>query len=237
MLDVIIVNWNAGTQLHECVDSVIQHRQPLLGQIVVIDNGSTDGSETAIEGLPKIILIRAGDNLGFGKACNLGASHTSREFLLFLNPDTRLFPDTLASALGFMQKPENAKVGICGVQLIDEEGHVARSCARFPTASGFVAHAVGLDRVFRSLGHFMGDWDHADTRRVDQVIGEHGVNGYLAKDSDGWLAALLALCMDASLRQRMGAQGRAAVEQKYCLQVTAPRLAKLFHEVAAREIT
>ena len=72
---------------------------------------------------------------------------------------------------------------------------------------------------------------------ANQEIVEHGVNGYLAKDSDGWLAALLALCMDASLRQRMGAQGRAAVEQKYCLQVTAPRLAKLFHEVAAREIT
>ncbi len=171
LIDVIIVNWNAGLQLHQCVASIIQHGGPQLGQIVVVDNGSIDGSETAIEGLPKVTLIRAGANLGFSKACNLGASHTSREFLLFLNPDTRLFPDSLTRALDFMQKPGNEKVGICGVQLIDEEGHVARSCARFPTASGFVAHAVGLDRVFRSLGHFMGDWDHADTRRVDQVIG------------------------------------------------------------------
>lgn len=169
--DVVIVNWNAGAQLFECVDSVIRYGQPFVNRIIVVDNGSSDGSESAVENLPNVTLIRAGANLGFGKACNMGAAHANAEFLLFLNPDARLFADSLAEVFGFIQKPENAKVGICGVQLVDEAGHVARSCARFPSVSGFVAHAVGVDRIFPALGHFMSEWDHITTRQVDQVMG------------------------------------------------------------------
>lgn len=169
--DIIIVNWNAGTQLRECVDSVIQYGAPLSSRIIVVDNGSTDGSEAAIEGLPHVTLMRAGANLGFGKACNLGAAQADSEFLLFLNPDARLFPGSLAQSVDFMQRPQNAGVGICGVQLIDEDGHIARSCARFPGAPGMIAHATGIDRMIPALGHFMSEWDHAGTRPVDHVIG------------------------------------------------------------------
>lgn len=170
-IDVVIVNWNAGVQLLECVDSVIQYGQPFVGQVIVVDNGSSDGSESAVENLPGLTLIRAGANLGFGKACNVGATHANAEYLLFLNPDARLFADSLAGVLDFMVEPENAKVGICGVQLIDEAGQVARSCARFPSVSGVVAHATGLERLIPVLGHTMNEWDHATTREVDQVIG------------------------------------------------------------------
>jgi GT2 family glycosyltransferase len=168
---VIIVNWNAGSQLRECVDSIIQYGQSLVGQIVVVDNGSTDGSASVVADLPQVTLVQAGANLGFGKACNLGAAHADSDFVLFLNPDARLFPDSLTRIVDFMRRPENAQVGICGVQLVDEDGHVARSCTRFPTTIGFVAHAVGLDRIIPTLGHFMGEWDHATTRQVDHVIG------------------------------------------------------------------
>jgi GT2 family glycosyltransferase len=170
-VDVVIVNWNAGSQLLECVDSVIQYGQPFIGRIIVVDNASTDGSERAIEGLPNVTLIRMSSNLGFGKACNLGAAQANADFLLFLNPDARLFADTLTGVSAFMLRPENAKVGICGVQLIDEQGHIARSCARFPSASGLVVHALGLDRIIPKWGHFMSEWDHAKTRQVDHVIG------------------------------------------------------------------
>jgi len=70
-----------------------------------------------------------------------------------------------------MQDPAHAKVGICGVQLLDEVGHVSRSCARFPSVTGFSAHAAGLVRFFPRFGHAMAEWDHAETRPVDQVIG------------------------------------------------------------------
>lgn len=158
-------------QLRECVDSILLHGKSLVSQIVVVDNGSTDNSESLIEGLPKVTLVRTGKNLGFGKGCNLGATYTHTEFLLFLNPDTRLFPDSLGKVLDFIQKPDNANVGIWGVQLLDENGHVQRSCARFPSATGFIARATGLQRIIPTAGQVMSEWDHAKTCQVDQVIG------------------------------------------------------------------
>src|SRR5450830_419774 len=174
-LSIIIVNWNAGSQLAEVVSSIEKYHHGLVSSVVIVDNASTDDSLGRVETLQdlpfKLLVIRNSENYGFGKACNLGAQQAKSEYLLFLNPDAALYADTLPKALAFMQDPANSKVGICGVQLLDEAGHVSRSCARFPSAVGFVAHAVGLNRFFPSLGHFMAEWDHAQTRQVDQVIG------------------------------------------------------------------
>lgn len=171
VITVVIVNWNAGAQLRTCVDSIAEYGAGLVRQTIVVDNGSVDGSEARVEGLPNVTLIRAGANLGFGKACNLGAQQAKGDYLLFLNPDAALYAETLPKTLAYMQDQVNGKVGICGVQLLDEGGHVSRSCARFPSVAGFAAHATGLVRFVPRLGHSMAEWDHAQTREVDQVIG------------------------------------------------------------------
>lgn len=171
MLDIIVVNWNAGLQLKTCIDSITQFGGDLADKIIVVDNGSVDGSEVAVEAIPNINLIRTGENLGFGKACNFGAKNADSDYLLFLNPDAAILEGTLTKVVNFMQEPANQAVGICGVQLIEEDGQVSRSCARFPSVSGFLAHAVGLDRIFPRLGHFMAEWDHLANRQVDHVIG------------------------------------------------------------------
>lgn len=174
-LSIIIVNWNAGSQLAEVVSSIGKYHHGLVSPVVIVDNASTDDSlgraETLLDLPFRPQIIRNSENCGFGKACNLGAQQVKSEYLLFLNPDATLYADTLPKALAFMQDPANSKVGICGVQLLDEAGRVSRSCARFPSAVGFVAHAVGLDRFFPRLGHFMAEWDHSQTRQVDHVIG------------------------------------------------------------------
>lgn len=166
MLLVVVVNWNAGLQIKSCIDSIDERCD-----IVVVDNASTDGSKNLVSELSGVALVQAQENLGFGKACNLGAQHAQGDYLLFLNPDAAVCPGTLEKCLAFMQDPRNARVGICGVQLVDDSGRVARSCARFPTPWGFVAHAVGLDRLIPRLGHFMAEWPHDSTRDVDHVIG------------------------------------------------------------------
>lgn len=165
---IVIVNWNSGQQVTQCIDSL--HLTDTISAIVV-DNASHDQSERPLENTPGVFLLRLPINMGFGKACNLGAQEDHTEFLLFLNPDTTVYPNTLEKALAFMQNPANAKVGICGVQLVDESGHVARSCARFPSVMRFVAHSAGLDKVFPRLGHPMVEWPHGNTQEVDQVIG------------------------------------------------------------------
>lgn len=171
MIDVIVVNWNAGHQLRQCIESVIEFGGENVSSIVVADNGSSDGSADSVVGLPKVQLIRTGENLGFGKACNLGAMQTSSKYLLFLNPDAAIYSDTISNALTYIEAPANVGVGICGVQLIEESGHIARSCARFPTPYRLVLSTLGIDRVLASFGHFMAEWDHSETRLVDHVIG------------------------------------------------------------------
>lgn len=170
-MSVVIVNWNSAHYLKQCLASLALHAGDAVREIVVVDNGSQDGSVDGIEGQQRLRLVRAQDNLGFAKACNLGAQGCSGEFLLFLNPDAALFEGTLAAMLTFMQQPAHASVGIAGCQLVDEDQAVARSCARFPSAGRAVLQSLGLDRLRPHWGHFMQDWDHALTRPVDQVIG------------------------------------------------------------------
>jgi len=170
-ITVVVVNWNAGQQLHSCINSIAKHAHGLVKTTIVVDNGSTDGSDALIESLPNVKLIRVGVNLGFAKACNLGAQLANSDFLLFLNPDAALYSDTLPKVISFMGDLTNAKVGICGLQLMDEDGNLARHCARFPSATSYLATVIGLDRLFPQLGYFMAEWDHAQTRDVDHVIG------------------------------------------------------------------
>lgn len=178
LLDIVIVNWNAGNQLHEVISSICAQHDELVGSVVVVDNASSDSSlsrvEAEVETLPfRLQIVRNDRNMGFGAACNQGAALCSCEFVLFLNPDTRLFAGSLAKPLDFMRRPGNDQVGITGVQLIDERGEIARSCSRFPALSIFLAQALGINRMpqFRELSQAMSEWDHKETRRVDQVIG------------------------------------------------------------------
>jgi glycosyltransferase involved in cell wall biosynthesis len=71
---------------------------------------------------------------------------------------------------------------------------------------------------------------------VNREIVEHGINGYLASTVDEWTHAFRALYSDSQYRLDMGEHGRRYVEEKYCLQVTAPRLFQLFHEAAIKRV-
>jgi hypothetical protein len=70
-----------------------------------------------------------------------------------------------------LQHEGHACTGIVGIAMVDESGRVVPSCARYPRAWHFASRAIGLDRLWPRTGHFMLEWDHAQTRQVDQVIG------------------------------------------------------------------
>lgn len=175
-LDIVIVNWNAGQQLRECLQSIatVDREGFELLRVVVVDNASADGSLDGLEKLRlPLTLIRNIENRGFAAACNQGAKDSKADYLLFLNPDTRLFANSLKVPLGFMESPNNKDIGIVGIQLVDEGGHISRTCVRFPTPVKLWVHMLGLNRVFSRLlpGYFMTDWDHRESGEVDHVIG------------------------------------------------------------------
>jgi len=175
-VDIIIVNWNAGSLLRDCVRSIGEAGQRgfELGQVVIVDNGSTDESLAGLAHLPvPLKIICNTENEGFAAACNQGAQGSHADYLLFLNPDTRLFIDSLSMPLTFMEATQNQSVGICGIQLIDEHEEISRSCTRFPTPRMFYSKIFGLDRLFPGFfqSHFMEEWGHKENREVDHVIG------------------------------------------------------------------
>jgi GT2 family glycosyltransferase len=175
-LDIVIVNWNTGAHLGRCLASVADARRDgfELRRVVVVDNASADGSADRLDfaGLP--LSVRRNDtNRGFGAACNQGAEGSDADYLLFLNPDTRIAADALAVPVAFLEDPAHATVGICGIRLTGEDGEVHRSCARHPRPRHVAARAVGLDRIAPRVfpGLFLAEWEHDRDREVDHVMG------------------------------------------------------------------
>jgi N-acetylglucosaminyl-diphospho-decaprenol L-rhamnosyltransferase len=177
-VDIIIVNWNTGPQLQQCVQALsMSHRDGfVLLRVVVVDNASTDGSANDLHsfGLP-VFLIRNPDNRGFAAACNQAAEGSPADYLLFLNPDTRVCPDTLAKSTAFMESAGNSRIGIVGVQMVDEEGKVAVTCSRFLSTRYFMYRMLGLNQLFpaRFLSILYEEWDHSESRPIEHVVGAY----------------------------------------------------------------
>lgn len=177
-LDILIVNWNTGPYLRACLESIAGAacEGVTISRVVVADNASSDGS---CEGLANLAiplrLIRNSTNRGFAAACNQAAAGTTADYLLFLNPDTRLFDDSLSEPIAYMSHPGNTRVGICGIQLVDGQGRPVVSCARFPTPGMFLARALGLTALWPSAfkPQQVSPEEYEGCTEVDQVIGAY----------------------------------------------------------------
>ena len=173
MIEIVIVNWNSGDFLSNCVLSILKSPDYILVEkIIIVDNDSTDDSLTKVIGCDKIELIINKQNNGFAKACNQGFRACSSSYVLLLNPDTIILQKTLSDCLNFMN--EHTDVDILGCTLLDEKGNPTKSCARFPTPIRFFFDAVGLSKIAPGIftpGTLMTDWSHTESKFVDQVMG------------------------------------------------------------------
>ena len=174
IIDVVIANWNSGSLLHDCVASLdrsdIAHRL----DVIVVDNASSDNSAHGlVADQLNLRVITNLENRGFAAACNQGAQQGSAPYLLFLNPDVRVEPNTLNRAARYLDDPAHILVGALGVRLLDSEGRVRRSCARTPSLFTLLLHSLFLDRMVPALvpQHFLAEREHQNTRPVDQVMG------------------------------------------------------------------
>ncbi len=116
---VVVVSWNSSAFLTDCLGSLRALERPP-AEVVVVDNGSTDGSSTLVRrDFPEVDLVEAGTNLGFCRANNVGIRRSASPHVLVLNPDTRLDPGFLEHLLPAF---EDREVGIaCGKLLRFDE--------------------------------------------------------------------------------------------------------------------
>ncbi len=120
-LSVVIINWNTATLLQQCLSTVVSSVDALEGEVIVIDNASTDGSPKMVEQeFSTVHLIRNSKNIGFARANNQGWRTSNGEYVLFLNSDTIALPKALPQLMEFMDNHPDA--GACSPRLSRADG-------------------------------------------------------------------------------------------------------------------
>ncbi len=143
-VSVCIANWNCSGLLRRCLESLFNQDQGVRFEVLIVDNASTDGAAEMVETeFPQVSLVRNTDNRGFSKANNQAATLSRGRYLLFLNNDTVVPPNTLRQFFNFAEA--NPSVGMVGPRLRGADGVFQISYRRRPTLAALL-HRVSLLR-------------------------------------------------------------------------------------------
>jgi GT2 family glycosyltransferase len=174
-LSVCIVNWNGGDFLRSCVGSLYEGRGDVALEVIIVDNGSTDGSAAEIGRIfPEATIIEHGRNDGFAAANNIAIGRSRGRHLLFLNPDTVVDPGSIERMVSFLDAERG--VGAIGCSLYHPvTGSVESSARANPDLLPLFWNLVNLDRLFPSSSLFgryrMSHRSMDERREVDWVTG------------------------------------------------------------------
>lgn len=144
---VVIVTRNTCALTCAAVQSVLDSQDDFIRTVVVVDNGSSDDTAAVLpRRFPALVYLRQERNLGFGCANNLGARAATGDYLLLLNSDARLQPESLGTAVAWMAAHPNC--GITGAQLLNPDGSRQNSIANHPTLATELLNKSLLRRLF-----------------------------------------------------------------------------------------
>jgi N-acetylglucosaminyl-diphospho-decaprenol L-rhamnosyltransferase len=173
-VSVCVVNWNCRDLLRACLESLRPDVQGVSLEVIVVDNGSTDGAADMVAAaFPGVTLLRNADNRGFARANNQAAAAARGDFLFFLNNDAELPPGALRRLLDFARaRPE---AGLVGPRLVGADGVFQVSFRRRPTLGALLHRTL----AFRWTGLFKPayrryrgrDGDFETTRPVEVLMG------------------------------------------------------------------
>lgn len=172
-VSIVIVNWNTRSLVLRCLNALSQAiDDDLTLQVIVVDNGSTDGSALVLSERPEIELIRNGENLGFAAAVNQAYKRANGEFVLLLNSDVDLAPGALSMLTRFL-RGRPAAAGAAPLY-VNPDGSPQPFHFRLPTFATTLANGSllvrrllpGSERLLRE--YRMADEDFSHPRRVQQ---------------------------------------------------------------------
>lgn len=173
-VSVCIANWNCVELLRRCLQSLFDQPQGVSFEVIVADNGSTDGAADMVAAeFPQVELIRNTENRGFARASNQAAAAARGRFLFFLNNDTLVPENTLRQFLDLAEA--NPSVGMFGPRLRGSDGLFQISYRRRPTLAALL-HKISLLRwtgLFRKayLDYRRATFDPSQVRSVEVLMG------------------------------------------------------------------
>ncbi len=173
-ISVVVVSFDGMEFIEDCLNSVVASTGESQIEIVVVDNGSKDGTVELIQNkFPSVRLIRNEINAGFAMAANQGVRAAAGEYILLLNQDTKIQSEANRKLAGYLAG--KSKIGVIGPRLNGFDGALQKSCRSFPRYYDLFFEFTGLAYLFpqsRIFGHWkMGWFDHLSEREVDQPMG------------------------------------------------------------------
>jgi GT2 family glycosyltransferase len=189
-VSIIIVSFNTRELTAECIDCVKENSAGISFEIIVVDNGSKDGSADMVEtDFPWVRLIRLTENRGFAGGNIPGMKIAKGRYILLLNSDAFIRKDTLLKTISYMDQHQDT--GILGCKLTDLDGRMQPSARMLPGPLNKFLTITGLsDRYSKS--RFFGRvdytwWDHSTPRSVGWVVGAYFLIRRETIDSIGYL--------------------------------------------------
>ena len=192
-LSIVILNYNSKNFTLQCISSIKKFNKEKLenGQyeILVVDNSSNDGSKEFFKKIEGVTFIYNSKNLGFSKGNNSAVSKTKGRYILFLNPDTVVYKDTLSVMVDFMDTHKKAGAATC--KLLMGNGKVDDATHRgFPTPWNSLMYFSGISKIFPKSkifnGYQMGWFDMEKTHEVDVLAGAFMIVRQEAGEEIGW---------------------------------------------------
>lgn len=143
-VSIIIVSFNTKKLTLDCINSIYKQTIGLTFEIIVSDNGSTDGSIEAIrKSFPKVIILENNLNLGFGAANNKAKKIASGSYILYLNSDTVLLNNATKYFYDYYENKKNLNIGALGCNLLDENFRLTTSFGKFPDNKKIFKDLIG----------------------------------------------------------------------------------------------
>jgi len=167
VVSIVIVNFNTRDLLRSCLNTIPLGAKDLSHEVIVVDNGSTDGSAEMIKThFPQVKMLKNEENLGFSRASNLGAATSRGDALLFLNSDTLVREKAISLLYDTLMTAED--IGIVGPKIVNPKGVPTRSYMRFLTLPMLFAGSEKLSR-FINVEKFRLHFDQYDFSRLREV--------------------------------------------------------------------
>lgn len=170
---IVIVNWNTRGVLRTCLDTVVRNLAGVSAELIVVDNGSTDGSPEMVTcEFPEVKLIANHDNRGFAAANNQAIRVARGKHILLLNSDTEVIGDVIAKSVEYLE--QHPEVGVMGCRVLNSDRTVQLTCSQFPSLLNLILLTSGLAKLSRPkfCGRYqLRSWNRDSERDVETVTG------------------------------------------------------------------